>query len=272
MKVAEIVDTRLSLLIADHMSDHTKLGSWRLPYVAMLHSHASLHLPLIRQLEELLHSSGASLGPVQCSALSTFMLFMNPYEVLQRDVPVDVGQVDDSSKDASLDVQIASPNYDENVDDRPAGIGKLEKQGGNCHVKVLFTWRWEACFRAQSVPLDRKEQEFSYEDGHRDSQVQGETSAVEKKKEESMRNQFSESVEAAGNHWMDRFCDAFLMDCETTILWATRFVASYLRNVAVYWEHILFSKDCRETWLLSDSAIQLKNISLVGPIFGLYMS
>ena len=260
-----------SSLIADHMSDHTKLGSWRLPYVAMLHSHTSLHLPLIRQLEELLHSSGASLGPVQCSALSTFMLFMNPYQILQRDVTVDMGQVDDSSKDANLDMHIASPSHNTNVDDRPVGIVKSEKLVGSCHVEVLFKWRWEACFRPRSLMLDLKEQEFSYEDGLEDSQVQGETSEFEKKGVESVRGQFSESA-GAGNHWMDQFYDKFHMDCETSILWATRFVASYLRNAAVYWQHILFNKDCRETWLLSDLALQLKKITLVGPVFGLYMS
>jgi hypothetical protein len=266
-----IDDAWLSLLVADHMSDYTKLGSWRLPYVAMVHSHGSLHLPLMRRLEELLHSSGASLGPVQCSALSTFMVFMNPYQILQRDVAMDVGRVDDSSKDASLDVHIASPSYEENVDDRPVGIVKSEKQVGNCRVKVLFTWSWEDCFGAQSVALDRKEQEVLDKGGDEDSQVQGGTSEFEKKRVEPKRSQFSDSTEA-GNHWMDRFCEAFLVDCETNILWATRFVASYLRNVAVYWEHILFNKDCRETWLLSDLALQLETITLVGPIFGLYMS
>ncbi|KAG0559083.1 hypothetical protein KC19_10G077600 [Ceratodon purpureus] len=261
-----LLDTFCRAHAEDHMSDHTKLGSWRLPYVAMLHSHVALHLPLIRQLEELLHSSGASLGPVQCSALSTFMLFMNPYQILRKDVTADVGQADDSSKDTTSDMHIASPRDEENVDDRPVGIVKSEKQAGNCHVKVLFTWGWEACFKAQSVARDRKEQEFPHEDGHKDIQMQGGTLEVEELRVEPKRSQFSESAEA-GNHWMDQFCDAFLMDCETNILWATRFAASYMRNVAVYWEHVLFHRDCRETWLLSDLALQLKNFTLVGPIF-----
>lgn len=218
------------------MSDHMKLGSWRLPYVAMLHSHTSLHLPLIRQLELLLHASGASLGPVQCSALCTFMLFMNPYQILPRD-QVSVDQVDGPLKDAGIELQ------KKNGDERP------KNQIGNCHIRVLFEWRWEACCRAQSV------QEASHGNGHnKNSQVQGELELME------------------GHHWMEEFCDAFLMDSETDILWAARFAASYLRNVAVYWEHILFNKDCRETWLLTDLARQLQNITLVGPIFGLYMS
>lgn len=214
----------------------------------MLHSHASLHFPLIRQLELLLHSSGASLNPVQCSALCTFMLFMNPYQILPSGDQV-VHHVDGP---LGFEMGITSPIDEKNVDER----SKLkENQIGNCHVKVLFEWRWESCFKAQK-------------DGHRSSEMQ-----VEALELESMGGEFTGSAEAgSNNHWMEQFCDAFRMDSETNILWATRFAASYLRNVAVYWEHILFNKDCSETWLLTDSARQLKHITLVGPIFGLYTS
>lgn len=217
-----------------------KLGSWRLPYVAMLHKHTSLHLPLIRQLEALLHSGG-SLGPVQCSALCTFMLFMSPFQLLPK-VRTSGDQVDGHSKD---DMQIDEKDI---VEERSKG-----KE--NCQIQVLFEWRWEACFRVQSV------QELSHGDGHKETSQVG---------DESLN---LNSIEGhVGNHWMEAFCDAFLLDSETNILWATRFAASYLRNVAVYWEHVLFNKDYGERWLLTDLAQQLKSITLVGPIFGLYMS
>jgi len=176
---------------------------------------------------------------------------MNPYQILPRDqVPEDqAGHLDGPLKDVAFVMQ----SEKKNVDERSQWKGN---QIENCRVRVLFEWRWEACFRAQSS-------EVLYEDGHMNSQVQGEALELESTKDQ---------LKGLGNHWMEKFCDAFLIDSETNILWATRFAASYLRNMAVYWEHILFNKGCQETWLLTDLARQLKNITLVGPIFGLYMS
>jgi len=176
---------------------------------------------------------------------------MNPYQIIPRDqVSEDqAGHVDGPFKGARFEMQ---SDKKKNVDERSKW---KENQIGNCHVRVLFEWHWEACFRAQSL-------EVSHRDGQKNSQVQVEVLELEPMKAQST---------GGGNHWMEQFCDAFLINSETNILWAARFAVSYLRNVAVYWEHILF-KDCRETWLLSDLARQLQNITLVGPIFGLYMS
>ncbi|XP_024396169.1 uncharacterized protein [Physcomitrium patens] len=261
-----LLDTFCRAHAEDHMSDHTKLGSWRLPYVAMLHSYSFLHLPLIRHLEMLLHSSGASLGPVQCSALSAFVLFMNPFHILPKDVTVDVDQVDSNSKDFKHSTSPSSKDSMDGIEiannspNRELKSTMKEKQVGKCRVKALFEWRWEACFKAETSAL-----KSAYKVGH-DCQVRSEGSESGRNAAECMKNLSAEST-VAGDHWMNQFYSAFATDNEKNILWATRFAASYLRNVVVYWEHIMFDKGTNETWLLTDLALQLKNITLVGPIF-----